>query len=89
MEFNIVTNYDRLEFDERGEFDMAEPQGKDIRNIVELLDNFAQSGEGRMKLRMAENMEDEATKKEYHHGRCDVGSPWACNHSLDALDKEY
>lgn len=68
---------------------MAEPQGKDIRNIVEMLDNFAQSGEGRMKLRMADDMEEATTKKEYHHGRCDVGSPWACNNSLDALDKEY
>ncbi len=67
---------------------MAEPNSKDIRNIVEMLDNFAQSNEGRMKLRMAENMEQVSTKKEYHHGRCDVGSPWSCNHSLDALDSE-
>ncbi len=61
--------------------------GKDIRNIVEMLDNFAKSGEGRMKIRMADDMEHASTSKEYHHGRCDVGSPWACENGLDKLDE--
>ncbi len=65
---------------------MEEIDGKDIRNIVELLDNFAKSGEGRMKIKMADDMENSAPKKEYHHGRCDVGSPWACENGLDKLD---
>lgn len=67
---------------------MAEVSGKDIRNIVEMLDNFATSGEGRMKIKMADDMEHSRTTREYHHGRCDVGSPWACSNSLDALDNE-
>jgi hypothetical protein len=66
---------------------MAEATGKDIRNIVELLDEFARSDEGRLKLTMSDDMETASTKKEYHHGRCDVGSPWSCVNSLDALDK--
>ncbi len=68
---------------------MGEISGKDIRNIVEMLDDFASSEVGRMKLSMAEDMENAVTRREYHHGRCDVGSPWACTNSLDALDKEY
>lgn len=67
---------------------MAEPKGQDIRNIIDMLDNFAEGNEGRMKIVMADNMEDESTKKEYHLGRCDVGSPWACGSPLEALDVE-
>lgn len=66
---------------------MAEPQGKDIRNIIEMLDNFAAGSEGRMKIVMADDMDTATTKKEYHHGRCDVASPWACG-ALEALDTE-
>lgn len=65
---------------------MENINGKDIRNIVELLDNFAQSNEGRLKLRMSEDMDTAGTTKQYHHGRCDVGSPWACG-TLEPLDK--
>jgi hypothetical protein len=65
---------------------MEDISGKDIRNIIEILDNFASSNEGRMKIKMAEDMEHSSTSKEYHHGRCDVGSPWACKNGLDALD---
>lgn len=65
---------------------MDDINGKDIRNIVELLDDFSRSGEGRMRLRMSEDMAESATTKAYHHGRCDVGSPWACG-TTDALDE--
>lgn len=67
---------------------MAEPNAKDVRNIIELLDNFAAGREGRMKLVMAEDMENATTTKQYHHGRCDVGSPFACDNGLAPLDKE-
>jgi hypothetical protein len=67
---------------------MAEPQGQDIRNIIDILDDFAMGSDGRMKIVMAENMEEASTKREYHHGRCDVGSPWACGNGMEALDKE-
>lgn len=67
---------------------MAEIDGRDVRNIVEMLDDFARSDVGRMKIRMAEDMEHAKTAKAYHHGRCDVGSPWACEHGMDALDQE-
>lgn len=67
---------------------MAEVTGKDVRNIIEMLDDFASSNTGRMKLTMADDIENATMKKEYHHGRCDVGSPWACENGMDALDKE-
>jgi len=48
----------------------------DVMNIMNMLDNFAASEEGRMRLRV-ENDPNAKTTKTYHHGRCDVGSVWA------------
>ena len=49
---------------------------KDIMNVMQILDDFADSETGRLKLKVAK---DPTAKTEtvYHHGRCDVGSPWA------------
>lgn len=58
----------------------------DIDNIVELLDQFAASGEGRMKLKVAEEGTPEKVEKKYHHGRCDVGSPWANGMAWDVIE---
>ena len=58
----------------------------DIDNIVELLDQFASSGEGRMKLKVTEGAVSEKVEKKYHHGRCDVGSPWANGMAWDVIE---
>lgn len=50
--------------------------GQDIINIIELLDEKVASGVGRIHIDVEEGQE-EAVKENYHHGRCDVGSPWA------------
>lgn len=48
----------------------------DINDIIKMLDEKTASGVSRIKVLMDE--EQEGGKKEvYHHGRCDVGSPWA------------
>lgn len=57
---------------------------KDIENILELLDGFASGQESRMKLRMSEQQMFGTTEKVYHHGRCDIGSPWATGECFDA-----
>ena len=58
----------------------------DIDNIVELLDQFAASGEGRMKLKVTEGNASEKVEKKYHHGRCDVGSRWAIGMAWDVIE---
>lgn len=50
--------------------------GQDIINIIELLDEKVASGVSRIHIDVEEGQE-EAVKENYHHGRCDVGSPWA------------
>ena len=56
----------------------------DVMNIMNMLDNFAESEEGRMRLRVNDNPKAR-TEKTYHHGRCDEGSPWAKGTPFDEL----
>lgn len=63
-----------------------------IDDIISILDIFAQSETTRMKLKISEDLEKGAIQKVYHHGRCDIGSPWATGQAFDVLednDKEF
>lgn len=59
---------------------------KQIDDIVAMLDGFASSETGRLKVKMSDELEEGTTKKEYHHGRCDINSPWACGTAFDVLE---
>lgn len=60
----------------------------DINNLLEILDGFCNAGESRMKLDISEEVASGDTKREYHHGRCDIGSPWAKGTAFDVLEDE-
>lgn len=60
-------------------------QASSVEDIVQLLDNYAKSGGSRLKLNVVEG-EGQVISKEYHHGRCDVGSPWAKGQAYDVLE---
>lgn len=49
----------------------------DIANIIDLLDGKCDDGVSRIKVNVSEKQEPESIKEVHHHGRCDVGSPWA------------
>lgn len=49
----------------------------DINEIIRMLDEKTATGVSRIKVLMDEEQAAEAVKEVYHHGRCDVGSPWA------------
>ena len=49
----------------------------DIDEIIRMLDEKTTTGVSRIKVLVDEEQEAEAVKEAYHHGRCDVGSPWA------------
>ena len=59
---------------------------KDIENMIKLLDGFAQSEESRLKIIRSEELAKGETTKQYHHGRCDIGSPWAKGLCFDVLE---
>lgn len=58
----------------------------DVDEIIALLDGYTQSGGSRLKLDVIEG-EGEVISRQYHHGRCDVGSPWACGTAFDVLEE--
>lgn len=60
-------------------------QQSDVDEIIALLDGYTQAGGSRMKLEVVEG-EGEVLSRKYHHGRCDVGSPWACGTAFDVLE---
>lgn len=60
----------------------------DLDNIVEYLDSFATSQESRLKFNVSKDAPYGTFDKEYHLGRCDVGSPWARGCAFDVLESE-
>ncbi len=59
---------------------------KEIDDIVNMLDGFIDKNVSRFKITTSEEMEEGEIKEVYHHGRCDVGSPWAKGCSFDVLE---
>lgn len=58
---------------------------KDIEEIMALLDRYVKAEGSRMKIQVTEG-EGKVVDKKYHHGRCDVGSPWAKGDSFDLCE---
>lgn len=50
---------------------------RSISEIIELLDQHMEGDTARLTLRVSDEVADGTVKEQYHHGRCDVGSPWA------------
>ncbi len=57
----------------------------DVDALIALLDGRTQAGDSRIKLDVVEG-QGEGVARQYHHGRCDVGSPWACGKAFDVLE---
>lgn len=61
----------------------------EVDDVIRILDNMAQGGVSRIKVETSDEVADGAVKKAYHHGRCDVGSPFATGKLFDAKESEY
>lgn len=59
-------------------------------DIIKMLDKLTHSGVSRIKIEVDDNPEtaDLMPQKQYHHGRCDVNSPWAKGCAFDVLEDE-
>lgn len=55
----------------------------DVDEIIGMLDYLTDSGVSRMKIETSEEQPEGDMKKTYHHGRCDVGSPFATGRLYD------
>ncbi len=56
-------------------------------DIVRLLDSMVEAGASRIKVETSKELDSGEVKKTYHHGRCDVGSPFATGKLFD-LEEE-
>ena len=65
--------------------DIAE---EDIDAVLKMLEDFGKSEESRVKVVMSDQMEQGKSEKQYHLGRCDIGSPWAKGKAFDVLPDE-
>lgn len=63
----------------------AAAQQADIDAVVAFLDGYTQAGESRIKVDVVDG-EGRMLSHQYHHGRCDVGSPWARGEAFDVLE---
>ncbi|MBR1866187.1 MAG: hypothetical protein IJ801_06740 [Lachnospiraceae bacterium] len=57
--------------------EVDEVENEDIENIIRLLDDKVAQGVSRIKVDVTDQEESGSVKEIHHHGRCDVGSPWA------------
>ena len=46
-------------------------------DLIKALDTMMGSGVSRLKIDISEEVAEGSYEKTYHHGRCDVGSPFA------------
>lgn len=58
-----------------------------IDEVIKMLDSMADAGVSRIKVETSHALEEGEKKKTYHHGRCDVGSPFATGKLFD-LEEE-
>ena len=65
--------------------DIAE---EDIDAVLKMLEDFGKSEESLFKVVMSDQMEQGKSEKQYHLGRCDIGSPWAKGKAFDVLPDE-
>ncbi len=57
-----------------------------IDEVIQMLDGLSESGVSRMKIEASEEVMEGDARRTYHHGRCDVGSPYATGKLYDLED---
>lgn len=60
---------------------------EEINAVLEILEQFGNSEESRLKVKVSEDIKAGTTQKKSHLGRCDVGSPWATGKNFDVLEE--
>ncbi len=60
----------------------------EIDDLINMIEGKMNDGVSRLKVGFREELPDGQKKEAYHHGRCDVGSPWATGTvgNCDAID---
>ncbi len=59
-----------------------------LEDVMKMLDSMTEAGVGRIKVEVSEAVEEGMPRKAYHHGRCDVGSPFAMGKLFDLEEED-
>lgn len=59
---------------------------ENVEQVIAMLDGFAASDASRLKIDVSDAYAEGEVKRQYHHGRCDIGSPWARGCAFDVLE---
>ena len=59
-----------------------------LEDVMKMLDSMTGAGVGRIKVEVSEAVEEGMPRKAYHHGRCDVGSPFATGKLFDLEEED-
>ena len=49
----------------------------EVDELIDMIDQKMSSGVSRLSIGFSEDLQAGVKREAYHHGRCDVGSPWA------------
>lgn len=69
--FSELEDMDELEQKKKKQREM------EIEDVIKMLDEKTSGGVSRIKVEVSGEQEEGTVSTAYHHGRCDVGSPWA------------
>ena len=58
----------------------------ELNDIVNILDGMVAQDISRIKVSTSDEVEEGSVSREYHHGICDIGSPWARGCAFDVLE---
>ena len=53
------------------------PTDKEIEEVINMLDTKAEEGISRIGVHRVETEREDFVREVHHHGRCDIGSPFA------------
>lgn len=60
----------------------------EVDDVIKMLDSLTKDGVSRIKVETSGEVAQGERKKAYHHGRCDVGSPFATGKLFDAEESD-
>lgn len=71
--------------------DVSSVQDKEIEDLIGMIEMKMQGGVSRLSIGFSDALDADAKVETYHHGRCDVGSPWAKGtvSNCDMVDQKF
>lgn len=61
----------------KAEKEVIIPSNEEIEEVIKMLDSKTEEGVSRIGVHRVETEREDFVKEVHHHGRCDVGSPFA------------